>query len=449
MGLCTVCVMSFPFIVRPPKRLPYGRIFPVAQFCIRDTFRCMSDVNVIGNGIVGLCSAHSLLRRGKRVRIFGAESPIGAASWGCAGHLAVEQCDPLASWNSIRALPRRLYQFGGAASFPAAQVTKWLPFAIRFLAAANRTRFECGRAALTELLARSMGSWLARLSAIGAPDLLANKGHLVCWDSVRSARSGIAAWQSSKPPFITLSAPDQEDLRLLESLGVTPGNAIRFAGSGHITDLHGLRDRLRSAIVDLGGEFVETLVAPTDLAQFGRASVLVAAGWDSRRLLRHWELDAPLISERGYHVEIDVPENFPDVAPVVFESQSLIMTRFERSLRFASFVEFGDGLSAPDPSKWAVLENRINALGFDLKSARRWHGSRPTLPDYLPAIGRIPGTENAFCAFGHQHLGLTLGSITGELIAGLMTGDSLPIDLDRFALARFDTRSVVRPKTGN
>jgi D-amino-acid dehydrogenase len=40
-------------------------------------------------------------------------------------------------------------------------------------------------------------------------------------------------------------------------------------------------------------------------------------------------------------------------------------------------------------------------------------------------------------AFGHQHLGLTLGPVTGEIVAALATGDKPPVDVAPFAIERF------------
>jgi D-amino-acid dehydrogenase len=64
-------------------------------------------------------------------------------------------------------------------------------------------------------------------------------------------------------------------------------------------------------------------------------------------------------------------------------------------------------------------------------------GYRPSLPDSLPVIGRSPRHRNAYFAFGHGHLGLTLAAVTGRLIADLVAGrtpslDSVPYRIDRF-----------------
>jgi D-amino-acid dehydrogenase len=68
---------------------------------------------------------------------------------------------------------------------------------------------------------------------------------------------------------------------------------------------------------------------------------------------------------------------------------------------------------------------------------RRWFGSRPTLPDYLPAIGKLPGFENIYYAFGHNHLGLTQAPITSECLAREISGEASDIDLSPFSITRF------------
>ena len=67
----------------------------------------------------------------------------------------------------------------------------------------------------------------------------------------------------------------------------------------------------------------------------------------------------------------------------------------------------------------------------------QWMGYRPTLPDYLPVIGASPYHRNVWYAFGHQHLGLSLGAVTGELISQLVSGRATDIDLQPFRVDRF------------
>jgi D-amino-acid dehydrogenase len=69
-------------------------------------------------------------------------------------------------------------------------------------------------------------------------------------------------------------------------------------------------------------------------------------------------------------------------------------------------------------------------------------GCRPTLPDYLPAIGRSRRASNLFYAFGHQHLGLTLAPITAELVEALIGGRIPPVEVAPFDAERFERQPV-------
>ena len=66
-----------------------------------------------------------------------------------------------------------------------------------------------------------------------------------------------------------------------------------------------------------------------------------------------------------------------------------------------------------------------------------WGGLRPCTPDGLPMIGRAPRHENLYIATGHCMLGMTLGPITGKLMAQLMCGQQPEIGLEPFSMARF------------
>jgi D-amino-acid dehydrogenase len=89
---------------------------------------------------------------------------------------------------------------------------------------------------------------------------------------------------------------------------------------------------------------------------------------------------------------------------------------------------------------------KLRALVPDIRRAHRrplggvqaeWLGFRPSMPDSLPVIGAAPGTPNALLAFGHGHLGLTMGPVTGALVAELIDGATPRVDLRPFSPMRF------------
>jgi D-amino-acid dehydrogenase len=60
----------------------------------------------------------------------------------------------------------------------------------------------------------------------------------------------------------------------------------------------------------------------------------------------------------------------------------------------------------------------------------------PSLPDSLPVIGPSANEPRLISAFSHQHLGLTLAGVTGQLVANCIAGKA-PQWLDSFSVRRF------------
>lgn len=399
---------------------------------------------VVGGGVVGMSCALALQARGIAVTLVDPCAP-GAASLGNAGHIAAEQVEPLASLTTLRGLPRMLFSRGGPVSLRPSEIGAWLPFALRFAGAAMPGRFSAGRTALASLSACAVPAWKRQLDRAGAPDLLVEDGHFVLWETALAAEEGRRRWGAADTGGVTLRDASPSELAGIEAhLSRRLAGGLRFAGSAQIADLDLLAAALIRGFVSAGGIRVRGAafkVGPRSVEletgeRFEADAVLVAAGIASASLLPGHRV--PMIAERGYHLHAantDWPSGLP---PVVFEERSMILTRFRSGLRAAGFFEFARPGAPPDPRKWARLRSNLDALGIAFEGAVEWTGARPTLPDYLPAIGRTG--ESLFYAFGHQHLGLTLAAATGEAIAALAAGEAPPFDLSPFRIERFGRR---------
>jgi len=112
----------------------------------------------------------------------------------------------------------------------------------------------------------------------------------------------------------------------------------------------------------------------------------------------------------------------------------------EQGIRITTGAEFAARDAAPTP----VQLNRVLPAARDLfplgdaVDDKPWIGARPCFADSRPVIGRAPSQPGLWLAYGHGHSGLTLGPVTGRLIAEMMTGatpfcDPAPYGADRFA----------------
>lgn len=408
------------------------------------------SILVIGAGMVGVACALRLQTAGIATTLIDPGDQRRAASFGNAGHIAVEQVSPWASWSNLRSFPGRLFGVGGALDFRWRDIGAWAPWSVGFLLACRRKVFGRGERALTALLADALPAW-ERLAALAQqPDIVRPNGHSIVWMTPKGAEEGRDAWSRARTGTARFREMTSDELSRYEGvLRCAPLAGLLFSGTGQVSEPQLAREALLTAFTRAGGEVARASV--TRIAGQGRVTAtlhngvvrdadaaLVCAGAWSGALMGGLGATAPLIGERGYSVQ-SLRHQWPeDLPPTVFEERSMIVSRFTSGLRASSHLEFGAPDAPGDARKWRSLRDHLGELGITFSDQPDcWVGARPTLPDYLPAIGRLKSNPNVLYAFGHQHLGITLSAITAELIEALVKTGDAAIDLDPFRIERF------------
>ena len=102
-------------------------------------------------------------------------------------------------------------------------------------------------------------------------------------------------------------------------------------------------------------------------------------------------------------------------------------------------VELGGLTAPPNYARAGVLLTRDQRMFGRLNDAGKsaWMGFRPSMPDSVPVISASTRHRNAFFGFGHGHVGLTLGAVTGRILADLVAGRDPGIDMHPFRIDRF------------
>ena len=161
------------------------------------------------------------------------------------------------------------------------------------------------------------------------------------------------------------------------------------------------------------------------------AVVLATGSWLSQ-LARGFGVRTLVQAGRGYSFSVDV-ETMPH-GPVYFAAQRVACTPLGDRLRVAGMMEFR-GPDAPlDARRISAIVEAARPLlrGVNLDERHdEWVGARPCTPDGLPLIGRTR-SPRVFVAGGHGMWGITLGPVTGRLLAqGVATG-AMPPELAPF-----------------
>lgn len=403
-------------------------------------------VIVIGAGMVGVACALRLQAAGRVVTLVDPGPDERASSFGNAGHIAVEQVEPLASWATVQAAPRMAFGLGGPLDFRLRDVAVWGPWARRYLAACGRDRVWQGTEALRDLAVPAVRAWRDLLDLSGTPELMREDGHAVLWFNAAEADRGRRKWATADTGPATFRPLSDGDCAAYRDqlTGRRPIAGLRFSGTARLISPSLVREALLAAFAARGGERLlgeacalspQGVVDLVDGRQLSADQVLVAAGARSAPLMAGIGAHVPLIAERGYSIQFPAPRWPADLPTAVIEDQSIVLAPQAEGLRATSYVEFARPDSPPDSRKWDRLIDRVRAMGLEVPDdCQRWMGCRPTLPDYVPAIGAWPGRRILY-AFGHQHLGITLAAITAERMVGLADLDfgDVRLNIQRFA----------------
>jgi D-amino-acid dehydrogenase len=147
----------------------------------------------------------------------------------------------------------------------------------------------------------------------------------------------------------------------------------------------------------------------------------------------------PLAVKRGYHMHYEAADGARLGRPVLDEEGGYVLTPMVGGLRLTTGAEFArrDAPKTPVQVDWTEkLARRLFPFGARAEP-EAWMGCRPIFPDSRPLIGKAPRHAGLWLAFGHQHLGFTLGPATGRLLAEMMTGEAPYVDPKPFGAERF------------
>lgn len=416
---------------------------------------------VVGAGIVGLACAVEAQRRGKQVTLIDCTEPGHGCSLGNAGILAVSEIFPLITPARLLALPQMLLSRDAPAVVRTASMPKLLPWMLRAARSFSAERQRGIVTALSALNRNAVSSWRSLLDHCDASHLLREKGmiRLIRDEQKRAGLQNIReALQAHSLPTQMLN---RDELREMEpAIGKSVAGGLLHLSDADIGDPLITCRALADAFVARGGTILrQTAIAlrPTEIGADLQTEtgthqadqVLVTAGIRSADLLVPLGVTVPLQAERGYHLMLT---GFGQLLgrPVTFQQESCVATPMGADLRLAGTVEFAHPDADPD---WSRAEQLVShaARYFDqdlaFSAAQKWIGNRPSLPDSLPAIGRLSQAKSSSAspigyAFGHQHLGITQAAISAVLLNQLMDDQEPEIDCRAFSVERFTQFSL-------
>jgi D-amino-acid dehydrogenase len=410
-------------------------------------------VIILGGGVIGLASAYYALRRGMAVTVVEREAAGGDnCSMGNAGMIVPSHFIPLAAPGMIAKGLR--WMFNPESPFfirprpdPALARWAWLFYRHSTERHVSRTR---------ELL-RDLNLESRRLFAELAaeePFGLETRGMLMLCNTAKGLDEEAAVARAAREIGLKADVLDAAAAaRLDPAITMDLAGAVHFPEDCHL-DPARFMAVLRRRVLALGGTIESGVTIDTletrdhrliALSGGGRrfegSSFVIAGGSWSPALLRQADLRLPLQPGKGYSLTLPAPPESPALCSILVEAK-VAVTPMAGRLRFAGTMEVGGLDLTVDPARVRGIVKSVHSYfpkfgESDFAGIPVWSGLRPVSPDGIPYLGFVPRFPNLIAATGHAMMGLSLGPVTGHLVADLLAGDPPFRSIEAMAPGRF------------
>jgi D-amino-acid dehydrogenase len=407
------------------------------------------DTVVLGAGMVGVSVAVHLQKRGLSVALVDRKAPGEETSFGNAGLIQREGVYPYAFPRAFGTLARYARNRSLDVRYHPNAMPKLLPFLYRYWYHSRPDRHAAIARAYATLIEHCVSEHRTLVEASGAQALLRTGGWMKVFRSARMQDSELRQAERWNAEYgVGFQAFDASALRLVEpSLSHALLGGLRYTEADSVSDPNALVLAYARYFESLGGRVLigdaATLEPHWSVSTLaGRIeahSAVVALGPWSDTVGAKLGYRLPLAVKRGYHMHYAAKDGARLNQPVLDPEIGYLITPMARGIRLTTGAELAHRDAPATPVQLDAIEpiaRETFPLGARLDETP-WLGSRPCTPDMMPIIGPATRHENLWFAFGHAHHGLTLGPVTGRLIAEMMTGaptvaDPFPFRVDRF-----------------
>ncbi len=410
------------------------------------------DVIVLGAGIVGVSVALHLQQRGWSVVLVDRRAPGEETSFGNAGLIEASSVVPYSfprDWPTVLRFARNgstalRYDIRSLPSY-----ARWLA---RFWWESAPDRLQAASRDMLPLIGRCVAEHDAFIDRAGLRDLVRPTGWLEAYREAASfEREALDAKRIAATHGLHVAILDDAALRSTEaSLAGGYAGAIHWTDPRSVSDPGALTKGYARLFEREGGTIARgdaaTLEAlangwrvRTDAGLIEAGAAVVALGAWSDVVLRPLGYRVPLMAKRGYHMHYESAAQAPLLRPVVDIEGGYVVAPMRRGLRLTTGVELASRERPANPVQLDLAERAarpVFGLGRRLDE-KPWVGLRPCTPDMRPVIGAGHRHAGLWFAFGHAHHGLTLGPVTGRLLAEMMSGETPFTDVAPYRAARF------------
>ena len=409
-------------------------------------------VAIVGGGVVGLCCAFELQRRGADVLVLERDQCGHGASWGNAGWIVPALSAPLATPGALRRALLSMRQPSSPVRVKARADLELLRWTRYFAQCSTRRRHASGLTARLLLGANAVAQFDALASA-GVEFEMHRQGLLVLAlteSSLEAAHSELAQVAESgyRGAITPLTGARVRSFEPAVSNGVVGGIFLEnerylrpetlIRGLQSFLLEHGAEIREQTAVHELEKATRRWRVRTSTDTHHADRVILAAGSWTAH-LLRPLGFRLPLQPARGCSVTATGRGAAPRRALKLLDGR-VACTPFDGAVRLSGTFDLHGPDRTLDKARLQTVIQSARPYFRDWSpedSELQWSGSRAVSPDDLPFIGSLPNHDELFVATGHGTLGVTLAPATASFLAPIVIDGQPSTSLDAFRPDRF------------
>ena len=414
----------------------------------------MSNVVIVGGGAIGLCSAYYLSQRGASVTVIDKGEPGEACSQHNAGYVAPGHFVPLASPGMFSKAVKWMFDSRSPLYVKPRFDPELFAWAWRFMKSCDERVMWRAIPLLRDLLKESLDLYEELSHRQGFDFQLTRRGLLSVFRTREAELAAEHEVHMSREVGVEAMLLDNDGLHRIDpQVKFRATGGVFFPGDAHLvpaTLVKNLTDMLSHSGVTIlrrrevtgfiSSDHRVTAVRTPEGDLPGDEFVLAAGSW-SHLLLRDLGIRMLLQAGKGYSITVRNPAVKPSI-PCIFMERRVAVTPFADALRFAGTMEIaGIDLSVTQKRVEAILDAiplyYADVVCPDSAKADIWKGLRPVTPDGMPYIGRFGRYKNLIAATGHAMIGISLATVTGKIVADLISGADPNRDLALLSPDRF------------
>lgn len=411
-------------------------------------------VTIIGGGVIGLCSAYYLQKKGYEISIIDRGDISNGCSFGNMGYMSPSHFIPLASPGIIAEGIKHM--LNSKSPFYIKPRLNWdlLQWGYYFWKNSNAVTVKKNAPHLNNLLQLSRRLITDLRSDIGDDFDMEEKGCLMMCKQQKTLEHEFHLADEAEQFGLQVERLNAAAVQLLEpDVELNVAGAVLFKDDCHFNpgkmmvllkdylEKKGVQFQLNTTVTGFEKMNDKILTVVTNNGNFTCDELIVAAGSWLPVVCKMMGIRLLLQPGKGYsHTYDQVEKNIR--YPAILVDGRCAVTPWKKQLRIGGTMELS-GINNK------VLINRMQGifnsakdfypgLAIDFPPPHKiWNGLRPVTPDGLPYIGKVSNFENVTIAGGHAMLGISEGTGTGKLVSELIDHRQTEIDISAFSPHRF------------